>query len=175
MNKNYKNARYESVQALGAASFAELNRLPRAKDRTKVGNRIHELLNIDMLDPFSYFEEMGEASNSVFREIREGFDTRIRHLKETNEYMKSAVGKTNVSKWTGDKAEVKTFHTLEGDIRLTVAQIMSLYELAQRPQAEAHILVGGIKADAIRMGRKKCARQGPYTSAGRSCKRSRTP
>lgn len=155
MNKNYKNARYESVQALGAASFAELNRLPRAEDRTKVGNRIHELLNIDMLDPFSYFEEMGEASNSVFREIREGFDTRVRHLKETNEYMKAVVGKTNVSKWTGDKAEVKTFHTLEGDIRLTVSQIMSLYELAKRPQAEAHILVGGIKADVIRMGRKE--------------------
>lgn len=155
MNKNYKNARYESVQALGAASFAELNRLPRAKDRTKAGNRMHELLNIDMLDPFSYFEEMGEASNSVFREIREGFDTRIRHLKETNEYMQSAIGKTNVSKWTGDKAEVKTFHTLEGDIRLTAAQVMSLYELAKRPQAEAHILVGGIKADAIRMGRRE--------------------
>lgn len=155
MNKNYKNARYESVQALGTASFAELNCLPRAKDRTKAGNRIHELLNIDMLDPFSYFEEMGEASNSVFREIREGFDTRVRHLKETNEYMKAVVGKTDVSKWTGDKAEVETFHTAEGDIRLTAAQVMSLYELAKRPQAEAHILVGGIKADVIRMGRKE--------------------
>lgn len=155
MNKNYKNARYESVQALGTASFAELNRLPRAKDRTKAGSRIHELLNIDMLDPFSYFEEMGEASNSVFREIREGFDTRVRHLKETNEYMKAVVGKTDVSKWTGDKAEVETFHTAEGDIRLTAAQVMSLYELAKRPQAEAHILVGGIKADVIRMGRKE--------------------
>lgn len=154
-NKTYQNARYQEIQKLGTKSFEELNQIRKAKDRTKLGNTVHQLLDIDMLDAFTYFESMGEAPNSVFEEIRAGWNTRVWHLKETNEYTKALIGKTKLSEWTGTKAKAETFELREGTITLTPAQIMSLYELQKRPQAENHILVGGIKADTIRIKGKE--------------------
>ncbi len=148
MNKTYSNAQFENTADLARASVDEIAKLKKRKNHSKLVNGMMNFMRIDELEPIRYFEQLGPASRSVFDELREGFNQRTKRVKETADYMqqfkeKHGITDKEISQWGKEQHEFK----FEGrTITLTTPQIMSLYELAKRDQAKAHIILGGIRA-----------------------------
>lgn len=111
-----------------------------------------KLLNYDMLDPQTMFGKMGDNMKSTYDALRNGLDKKTEKLRSAQEYVDDIVDKYGIKpkelrEWTGSNAKTQHFKTSRGEIDLTVAQVMSLYELNKRSQARGHMYNrnGGIK------------------------------
>ena len=103
-----------------------------------------KLLNYDMLDPQTMFGKMGDNMKSTYDALRSGLDKKTEKLKSAQEYVDDIVDKYGIKpkelrEWTGSNAKTQHFKTSRGEIDLTVAQVMSLYELNKRSQARGMI------------------------------------
>lgn len=117
-----------------------------AKEYTGLLGLGKRLVNYDMMDAPSYFEELGEtAYREIYKPLRRGFDRKIQNTTEAVAYMQRLLKGIDTDTWSGPKAEKHTFKVRGGTVSLTTAQIMSLYELSKRDQARGHILGGGIR------------------------------
>ena len=117
-----------------------------AKEYTGLLGLGKRLVNYDMMDAPSYFEELGEtAYREIYKPLRRGFDRKIQNTTEAVAYMQRLLKGNDTDTWSGPKAEKHTFKVRGGTVSLTTAQIMSLYELSKRDQARGHILGGGIR------------------------------
>lgn len=144
-NKMLSNARYEKVADTGNTSIRELNQRKARKPKGKLGEMLDGLLNVDQLDSFSYFDQLGDAAVSVFESLRNGFDKKVVNTRQAVEYMNNVLKDKNIQNWSGKNAQIHTFKVTGGEIQLTTAQIMELYLLNQREQAKGHIYGEGIK------------------------------
>lgn len=111
-----------------------------------------KLLNYDMLDPQTMFGKMGDNMKSTYDALRNGLDKKTEKLRSAQKYVDDIVDKYGIKpkelrEWTGSNAKTQHFKTSRGEIDLTVAQVMSLYELNKRSQARGHMYDrnGGIK------------------------------
>lgn len=111
-----------------------------------------KLLNYYMLDPQTMFGKMGDNMKSTYDALRNGLDKKTEKLRSAQEYVDDIVDKYGIKpkelrEWTGSNAKTQHFKTSRGEIDLTVAQVMSLYELNKRSQARGHMYDrnGGIK------------------------------
>lgn len=124
----------------------DLSQMKDAKEYIDSVGWAKGVLNWDMLDAPSFFEELGKtAYEKLYKPLRKAFDKKIAHTKEAIDYMKPVLKGVDTETWSGDKAEKHIFHVSKGTLKLTTAQIMSLYELSKREQARGHIFGGGIK------------------------------
>lgn len=109
---------------------------------------LSDMMNVQMLDTESFFKEMGKTvHDTIYRGLREGFDRKIKHIKESVEFMQNTVDKKKIREW--GEMEPKEYSVSSGKILLTDAQIMSLYCLNRREQAKGHIYQGGIKGEPV--------------------------
>lgn len=138
-NELLANSRYGTVQAIADASVHEMDSRKSFKDKVKVG---YKQLNVNMLDSFSFFHQLGPAAETVFKSIRSGFDERVEMIDNANEFMQSIVSQKEIQDWEHSK---QTFKVEGGELTLTVSQIMELYNLSKREQARDHLLLGGIR------------------------------
>jgi hypothetical protein len=138
-NELLANSRYGTVQAIADASVHEMDSRKSFKDKVKVG---YKQLNVNMLDPFSFFHQLGPAAETVFKSIRSGFDERVEMIDNANEFMQSIVSQKEIQDWEHSK---QTFKVEGGELTLTVSQMMELYNLSKREQARDHLLLGGIR------------------------------
>lgn len=138
-NELLANSRYGTVQAIADASVHEMDSRKSFKDKVKVG---YKQLNVNMLDSFSFFHQLGPAAETVFKSIRSGFDERVEMIDNANEFMRSIVSQKEIQDWEHSK---QTFKIEGGELTLTVSQMMELYNLSKREQARDHLLLGGIR------------------------------
>ena len=138
-NELLANSRYGTVQAIADASVHEMDSRKSFKDKIKIG---YKQLNVNMLDSFSFFHQLGPAAETVFKSIRSGFDERVEMIDNANEFMRSIVSQKEIQDWEHSK---QTFKVEGGELTLTVSQIMELYNLSKREQARDHLLLGGIR------------------------------
>lgn len=138
-NELLANSRYGTVQAIADASVREMDSRKSFKDKVKVG---YKQLNVNMLDSFSFFHQLGPAAETVFKSIRSGFDERVEMIDNANEFMRSIVSQKEIQDWEHSK---QTFKVEGGELTLTVSQMMELYNLSKREQARDHLLLGGIR------------------------------
>lgn len=116
----------------------------------KLKQSIADMINMDMIAPADFFEELGPSMNELWGNIRKGFDKKVKLTKVAIDYMNDLKGKTDIKSWTGKKAKTQTFDLSNGTkIELTPAQMMSLYLLNKQPDAQNHIYAGGIKPAPI--------------------------
>lgn len=104
------------------------------------------LLNMNMLTPQSYFHRLGKTGDSIFQMLRSAQDRQIQIMHDAEQATRDIVGKTDINKL---ERETHTFEVEGGTVTLSTAQIMSLYELMKRQQAQEHIFTGGIRPEAI--------------------------
>ena len=156
-NKMMTDGRGKAVQTVAEGSIMDMQSvkarqlktrnalLGKAAD-TKLGDMTAQLLGLDMMDARRYFSSLGGvAENEVYKPIRDGLDERTWKLDAAQEKFAEIKGKTDISKWTGSKAERRTFKLADGnEIALTVGQRMEIYNLTQRKQAHEHLVKGGI-------------------------------
>lgn len=138
-NELLANSRYGTVQAIADASVHEMDSRKSFKDKVKVG---YKQLNVNMLDSFSFFHQLGPAAETVFKSIRSGFDERVEMIDNANEFMRSIVSQKEIQDWEHSK---QIFKVEGGELTLTVSQMMELYNLSKREQARDHLLLGGIR------------------------------
>ena len=138
-NELLANSRYGTVQAIADASVREMDKRKSYKDKIKIG---YKQLNVNMLDSFSFFHQLGSTAETVFKSIRSGFDERVEMIDNASEFMQSIVSQKDIQDWERSK---HTFKVEGGELTLTVSQIMELYNLSKREQARDHLLLGGIR------------------------------
>lgn len=140
---------YKRVSDLGEKFLEENEKKESAKESAyRTVNTARNFMKLDMLDSRTYFNSLGKAGMDIYGALRNGLDKKTRNIKTAHDYIKNLMGETDISEWSGDKAKLHEFKTEEGkELKLTTAQVMSLYRLLQRDQAKEHILEGGIRPE----------------------------
>lgn len=160
-NKLFVNERTQSVSQLGEETIRELDSKRDKMQHTVVGDFVLKVADAGMLDSRSYFYRLGDAGMSIYDGLRSAFNDRVFRLREAQEYMAKVTAGIKMSDWTGNRAKVHTFVINGKELKLTTAQIMSIYELRKRGQALVHMLNGGIKPETIGRGRRAIERVRP--------------
>lgn len=110
----------------------------------------------DMLDPRSFFDQYGESGLAVWRMLRNAQDSVTQKVQMVAEQVGDVIDADLVRR---ARRETHTFTTEEGkELTLTTGQIMNLYNLMQREQAQEHLMKGGVIQPEVGTGRKKIAR-----------------
>lgn len=152
-NRLRANAQYQQISALGEASIKEMDG-KKAKPRMNAAvGKLDQFFNIQQLDSFAFFDELGGAATSVLQELRDGFDVKVRRVQRAVEYVQPFLEDVDVRKLSGKGAQIRKFTVENGTLRMTTAQIMELYELLKREQARGHIFGSGIRVADISRGK----------------------
>lgn len=110
----------------------------------------------DMLDPRSFFDQYGESGLAVWRMLRNAQDSVTQKVQTVAEQVGAVIDADFARRV---RRETHTFTTEEGKtLTLTTGQIMNLYNLMQREQAQEHLMKGGVIQPEVGTGRKKIAR-----------------
>lgn len=153
-NKMFGASRFETIREVAEGLKADNGgKRDRGDYRGPIG-AMDKLINAGMLTPESYFHRLGKTGEELFRMLRRAQDKHITIMQEAQEYTAGVIGKTNVRKL---EKEVHHFELDGKAVDMTTGQIMSLYELTKRRQAQEHIMVGGIRVDAINKGIKRAS------------------
>lgn len=151
----------ESVEQVAAMSMQEMSGKKALKDKKWIGQQWHEYFGPDMQDSFSFFERLGPTANAIFMELRKGFDKVTELTRKAEQYTKTILDGAKLKELTGKKAKEYTFNLAKGGtVKMTKANIMELYVLSRREQAQSHLYGGG-----IRMAGDKDARPHVLTKA----------
>lgn len=163
-NELHANKQFKHVGDAAGQTILELQKQKDKKDVRGAVKLADQLLNVDMLDSFSYFMMLGKGAVSIYNELREGFNQRTWHIKEAQDYMNEVnknVSRKELKKWVGDQAEIHEFQVGSRVLKLSTGQIMSLYCLGQRNQARQHIFSGGVLADPVGRGKNRISQVKP--------------
>lgn len=146
-NKLLGESRYAGVAEL-AYGIRESSRGKRQKNNYggsglgRITGFGDQLLNTDMMNSLTFLHLFGDGGDALYHELQAARDQKTRIMQETVRLAKQVVGKTNVDKL---QKKIHTFQVEGGELKLSTAQLMSLYELNQRQQAQDHIYKGGIR------------------------------
>lgn len=124
------------------------------------------LLNLDMMNPLTFLHLFGDGGDALYRELQSARDDRTRILSETVDLAQEAIGKADIEKL---RRKTHTFQVEGGTLTMTTPQLMALYELSKREQAQDHIYKGGIRSTATErgMGRNKTAGENLAAALGK--------
>lgn len=112
--------------------------------------KVDRLVNLDMLTPQGYFHRMGPTGDALFRMLRSAQDRHIEIMRSAQETTRDIIGNVDTTQL---ERETHTFDVDGQKLTMSTAQIMALYELMKRQQAQEHIFTGGIRPEAVRTGR----------------------
>ena len=145
-NKMLGQSRFQTIsQVANGLKDDNILRQDRGDFKGILG-RVDKLVNMDMLTPQSYFHRLGKTGDSIFQMLRSAQDRQIEIMRDAETATRDIVGKTDINKL---ERETHTFQVDGGTVTLSTAQIMSLYELMKREQAQEHIFTGGIRPETI--------------------------
>lgn len=159
INNLKSNKKYGQLSMLADDMLSDLEKRRTKTEYTGVIGKPDKLLNYDMLDPQTMFEQIGPAAKTMYDALREGLDKKTLKLKSAQDYIEKAMSEANITvkdirEWSGNGAKTERFKVAGGEIDLTIADIMSLYELNKRQAARGHIYDrnGGIKPHQRKTG-----------------------
>ena len=143
-NTLHSNSRFESVSELAKSTIEHINFLEERKEWRGAKGVAQKLIRSDILNPLTFFEQMGAEGRSLFEELKKGRDKQTRNIKQAADMLdellkKNEVSRQEIESWSGDKAELQEFNYVGTKFRMTKAEIMSLYELNKRRQAQLHM------------------------------------
>ena len=138
VNVYHANAVYQHVYEGGDNSIDYLKGMKAAD----AANRATNFVMWQNMRPAYAFERFGKGGEAIYDGLRRGQAQLAFNTEKLIKFSEDAYTEAEVKAW---EDKVKTF-TLGGDkVRMRVADIMSLYELAKRPKALEHILGDGIR------------------------------
>lgn len=182
---NYNKFFNENIKAgideigKGVIESADAKIKARGKNKVERGGTVGDLLNESNITSRDLFERMGGGMETMYMGLRSGFDKHINNITELREffedlfkgYHKKKKPGSKIQRWRNSKG-LKTVRLESGeDIKISVAQIMSLYCSSKREQALGHILEGGIVLTEVkRAGKFREAVRGKRGLPGTSTK-----
>lgn len=157
-NKMFAAARFQTVSE-AAEALRRDNDGKKAKTEYNYIGGLQKLVGVDMLTPEAFLHRLGDSGDAIFRMMRSAQDEHIRIMKAVADFTHEALSDVNV------RALEKELHTVTlggEEVKLSTAQLMELYALMRREQAQAHILAGGILPDVVSTkGLKKITKAEP--------------
>ncbi|MBQ3022666.1 MAG: hypothetical protein IJD91_05040, partial [Clostridia bacterium] len=145
-NKMLGQTRFQTIsQFADGIKGDNLTRKDRG-DFRGVAGWLDKKTNFDMLTPQGYFHRLGKTGEEMFRMMRSAQDHHIEIMRQAQEATRKITGKADINKL---ERETHTFDLEGGKLTMSTAQIMALYELMKRQQAQDHILKGGIRPEVI--------------------------
>ena len=182
---NYNKFFNENIKAgideigKGVIESADAKIKARGKNKVERGGTVGDLLNESNITSRDLFERMGGGMETMYMGLRSGFDKHINNITELREffedlfkgYHRKKKPGSKIQRWRNSKG-LKTVRLESGeDIKISVAQIMSLYCSSKREQALGHILEGGIVLTEVkRAGKFREAIRGKRGLPGTSTK-----
>lgn len=157
LNKFHTNAMFAHVSTAGDNTVRYLRKMGDSDG--SIGENFLMWKNIR---PAYVWERFGDGGISIEQALRRGQSKLAWNAKEIIDYAKATFTKEERKDWEEGAVTV----SLSGDreIRVTVAALMSFYELSKREQGRAHILSGGVTVSdvEIRENKKKRRIKGRY-------------
>ena len=160
MNRFHVNAMFKHVYEAGENSIDFLAQLNPAENTGAVS----EFLLWQQMRPAYAFERFGEGGMAIYDGLRRGQATLAFNTKKIQAFAEKAYTTAEVKAW---EDQVKTIR-LGPDkyVKMRVSQIMSLYELNKREQAQGHIFGEGIRVATFKAGNKKISDVGQTLTPG---------
>lgn len=157
-NKLLVKGQKESQRSAGETIIREFQekiaKYGRGYNYTGAKGKIHNLLNTSMLTPGAFFKSLGGQMEQMYKNLRYAQDDYIRDMNYLRgffgdlfkPYQNKKKPGSAIEDWQNDKM-AQTITLRNGSvIKMTVAQMMSLYCLSKRPQAMEHMITenGGV-------------------------------
>ena len=145
--KLYANKRASSIAVLGDAGIEQFGYAKKEEAKSKLLGKARSLYGIDSLNPAYFGRKLGSATESIINELFDGFYATIANVRIIDEFSDKLKKKYKVSDFTGENEKIHDI-MLEGGgrVRLTTSQLMTVYALHDRSQAQKHLYGKGIKA-----------------------------
>ena len=160
MNRFHVNAMFQHVYEAGENSIDFLAQMKPAENTGAVSN----FLLWQQMRPAYAFERFGEGGQAIYDGLRRGQATLAFNTQKIMEFSEKAYTTTEVKAW---EKQVKTIRIGPGKtVTMRVSQIMSLYELNKRKQAQNHILGEGIRVATFTDKGKKISDVGQTLTPG---------
>ncbi len=168
-NELYASSVSGGVPALAQDSIQHMNSMgSKKKAESEAGKALNRLTRWDNSLPYYVFKRFGEGGMKIYESLQNGWDKLAFLIRDVIEFAKTVYTAKEVKEWSReviefniDKPKLKVakdnidVKSEKQTIKLTVAQIMSLYCLNKRAQGRQHILQGGIRAGDIKVKGKE--------------------
>ena len=158
-------AKRQQVEDIGKAqvdsALKHAEEIGPGKDYNSALGILDKIVNLDEMTASYLFRRIdpnNEGLGLMYKELRRSFDHYVRNTAQLNEWMEKILGEyqnrgKGPRKYGADQiAQWRSFHYTQtfnfekGPVRLTPAQMMSIYCLSKRPQAYNHMTGAGIVA-----------------------------
>ena len=160
MNRFHVNSMFKHVYEAGENSIDFLGQLKPAE---KTGG-VSQFLLWQQMRPAYAFERFGEGGKAIYDGLRRGQATLAFNTKKIQAFAEKAYTTAEVKAWEN---QVKTIRIgPDKTVKMRVSQIMSLYELNKREQAQGHILGEGIRVATFTSKGKKISDVGQTLTPG---------
>lgn len=144
-DRMFSDSRFKEISSL-AENIKENAPIKDKFKANRLTSWMKQFFDIDNLTPEAFFHRLGAGGDAIFNLLSEAEAKRTRITKEVGEFTEKLLDNKKRQKLEKEVVEV----TLGGEqVEMSVAQIMELYALSRRKQAEKHILEGGIIIEGI--------------------------
>lgn len=147
-NRILASSRFAYVSEAAEKTISELAQLGSYSMRADEAKNFLQWSNTN---PWFAFQRFGAGGKAIFEGLQNGWDKLAFNSDAVKEYAASVYTTKEAKAWEKEMHEV----TLSSGRKITIStpQLMSLYELAKRPQALQHLLQGGARIGNVKNGK----------------------
>lgn len=146
-NRFHYNSMYQYVYQAGDNSIQYLSELDDAGPLT---GGVSNFLFWQQIRPAYAFERFGEGGKAIYDGFRRAHATLAFNTKVIEKFANDTYTAKEVKAW---EKETKVFELGGDEVEITIANLMSFYELSKQPDSLVHILGEGVRV-AKRKGKK---------------------
>lgn len=146
----------KTVSEAGKSTMNGLGEIGPASSRT---GKTSNFLQWDNATPYYAFQRFAEGGKEIFNALARGWDKMAMNVKRVIDFSASTYTEKEVKSWGSEVHEIKL--SSKRTVKMTTAQIMSLYCLAKREQAMGHLMGGGMRIGNFQEGGKTISQADP--------------
>ena len=155
MNDFIADSRTGSVSTQAQKTMLELDALGEQGISSEIGKELREFFHWDNALPFYAFRRYGSGGEAIFRSFQRGWNTLAFNTKAIKDYAESTYTAEEARTWLKEVHEFElVVQEKKKTVKISTAQLMSLYCLSKRAQAIEHLKGGGIRIGDIEAGNK---------------------
>ena len=146
----------KTVSEAGKSTMKGLGEIGPASSRT---GKTSNFLQWDNATPYYAFQRFAEGGKEIFNALARGWDRMAMNVKRVIDFSASTYTEKEVKSWGSEVHEINL--ASKRTVKMTTAQIMSLYCLAKREQAMGHLMGGGMRIGNFQEGGKTISQADP--------------
>ena len=149
-NKMMTQSRFKTTDELRDATVQELNNWKGLKeDKSDAKGSFLRQVNAGMADAYAWGEYAGSGAKEIVRMLSKAYNRKTNLIRQATDFTMRVLDpvRKDINKWQKTEEEFKLASGQK--VKMTIADMIDLYELSKREQALGHVLsgdgVGGIQ------------------------------